>query len=68
MGMNDEELAGEVRRCAEAFNKAIRAAAEAGIFCSMRFGQMGGAKSTSVVIGDCNAGNAAILVDLSRTL
>jgi hypothetical protein len=68
MGLSDQELATEVRRCADAFNEAIRAAAEAGILCSMRFGPMSGAKATSVVIGDHNAGNAAILVDLSKTL
>lgn len=68
VGMTDQELAAEVRRCADAFNKAIQAAAAAGIFCSMRFGQLGGAKATSVIIAGEDAGYSAILVDLSKTL
>jgi hypothetical protein len=68
VGVSDEELAAEVRRCAEAFNKAIKAAADAGIFCSMRFGQPGNARSTSVIIAGEHAPDAAILIDLSKVL
>jgi hypothetical protein len=66
--MTDEDLAANVRKCADDLNMAIKAAANAGVVCTLRLGQADRGRPTTVVVRDENATDPAFLIDMTKRL